>query len=81
MAAQQPYKDTVSSLETPPTPATQDALGVRVECLDRQLDASEGLPSSSLSRRYRRESDSTVALTWCVIAAVAGLVVAASLAN
>jgi hypothetical protein len=82
MAADQPYKHTMPSLETPPfQPTTHDAPGVRVECSDRQLGTSEGLLSSSQQRRYRRESDSAVALTWCVLASVAALAIAAGMAT
>jgi hypothetical protein len=76
MVAGDPYKHTVPSLETLQH-AQQDAPGVRLGGSDRLTETSEGLPSSSCSRRYRRESDSTVALTWCVVAAVAASTIAA----
>lgn len=48
------------------------------ECSDRQLETSEGFSSWSQQRRHhRRESDSAVALTWCVLAAVAACAIAA----
>jgi len=76
MAADDPYKHTMPSLETLQH-AHHDAPGVRLGSPDRLTETSEGLPTSSRSRRYRRESDSTVALTWCVLASVVGLAVTA----
>jgi hypothetical protein len=79
MAGDGPYKHTMPSLETLNIQLiTHDAPGVRAECSDRQLGTSEGFPSSSQQRRHhRRESDSAVALTWCVLATVAASAIAA----